>query len=133
MTCRLTLFCRADCWSTAVRKPVGNVNPDNQKIMGGCAVTAHLENCSTRCTKSRVHDASGFMDGYAWNVAPENVRITKEKWKVGGILYVAEYVMIPKAKGKGKMGAYAMKRLAVVFDEKLFGTIKSIVYWINYQ
>lgn len=36
----LTLFCRAEDCSTAVRKPVGKVKPESQKRMGGRAVSA---------------------------------------------------------------------------------------------
>lgn len=60
----LTLFCRADDCSTAVRKPVGKVKPESQKRMGGRAVSAQRENCSTRWHRSLVHDAKGFRDGY---------------------------------------------------------------------
>lgn len=62
----LALFLRAELCSTAVRKPVGNVNPLSQKTMGGFVVSAHLENCSTLCMRSRVHTASGFREGYAY-------------------------------------------------------------------
>ena len=61
----LTLFKRAEVWSTAVRKPVGNVKADIQKMVGGWAVMAHFSNCSTRCTRSRVQAARGFREGYA--------------------------------------------------------------------
>jgi len=61
-----TVLSLAEVWSTAVRKPVGNVKADSQKIMGGWADVAHFSNCSTRSTRSRVHDASGFIDGYAY-------------------------------------------------------------------
>lgn len=60
-----TLFWRAEACSTAVRKPVGKVKPDSQKITGGRARLAHSSNCSTRVAKSRVHEASGFCEGYA--------------------------------------------------------------------
>ena len=60
-----TLLRRAEVCSTAVRKPVGNVKPDIQKIDGGWAVVAHFSSCSTRTTRSRVQAASGFRDGYA--------------------------------------------------------------------
>lgn len=62
----LTLFWRAEDCSTAVRKPVGKVKPDSQKITGGRARLAHSSNCSTRRAKSRVHEANGFCEGYAW-------------------------------------------------------------------
>ena len=71
----LTLLSRADCCSTAVRKPVGNVNPDSQNTMGGCAVVAHFSNCSIRATRSRVQEASGFMEGYAYNHCGKCVKI----------------------------------------------------------
>ena len=58
------LFWRAADCSTAVRKPVGNVNALSQKIFGGCAASAHCAKWSTRATRSRVHDASGFIDAY---------------------------------------------------------------------
>lgn len=61
----LTLFWRAEDCSTAVRKPVGKVKPDSQKITGGRARLAHSSNCSTRIAKSLVHAASGFCEGYA--------------------------------------------------------------------
>ena len=61
------LFFLAAVCSTAVRKPVGNVKLESQNTIGGWAVVAHFSNCSTRSTKSRVHDASGFMLGYAYN------------------------------------------------------------------
>ena len=53
----------ADC-STAVRKPVGNVNALSQKIFGGCADSAHCAKWSTRAKRPRVHEASGFIDAY---------------------------------------------------------------------
>ena len=59
----LTLFWRAEDCSTAVRKPVGKVKPDSQKITGGRARLAHISNCSTRMAKSRVHEANGFCEG----------------------------------------------------------------------
>lgn len=58
-----TLFCRAHVCSTAVRKPVGKVKPDIQNITGWWAVVAHLANCSTRSTRSRVQLPSGLLDG----------------------------------------------------------------------
>lgn len=61
----LTLFCRAEDCSTAVRKPVGKVKPESQKRTGGRAVSAQRANCSTRWHRSLVHDAKGFRDGYA--------------------------------------------------------------------
>ena len=61
----LTLFFLAAVCSTAVRNPVGKVNADIQKRTGGWVVDAHLENCSTRTTRSRVHEPSGFLEGYA--------------------------------------------------------------------
>lgn len=60
-----TLFILADVCSTAVRKPVGKVKPDIQKMVGGWAVSAHLASWSTRITRSLVQAASGFRDGYA--------------------------------------------------------------------
>lgn len=59
------LFCRAADCSTAVRKPVGNVKALSQKIFGGCAASAHCAKWSTRATRSRAHDANGFIDAYA--------------------------------------------------------------------
>lgn len=59
----LTLFWRAEDCSRAVRKPVGKVKPDSQKITGGRARLAHSSNCSTRMARSRVHEASGFCEG----------------------------------------------------------------------
>ena len=58
-----TLFRRAAFCNTAVRKPVGKVNPDSQKSTGGWVLSAHLENCSTLWTRSLVHDPRGFMEG----------------------------------------------------------------------
>lgn len=58
-----TLFCRAHVCSTAVKKPVGKVKPDIQNITGWWAVVAHLANCSTRSTRSRVQLPSGLLDG----------------------------------------------------------------------
>ena len=49
-----------------MRNPVGKVKPESQKRTGGCVVVAHVENWSTRCIKSRVHDPSDFRDGYAY-------------------------------------------------------------------
>ena len=60
-----TWFCLAEVCSTAVRKPVGNVKADIQNTHGGRAVVAHLANCSTLWTRSRVHEAKGFIEGYA--------------------------------------------------------------------
>ena len=60
-----TVLSLADVCRTAVRNPVGNVKADSQKIIGGWEEAAHFSNCSTRSTRSRVHDASGFIDGYA--------------------------------------------------------------------
>lgn len=60
----LTPFVLEDCWSTAVRKAVGYVNPDSQKILGGWAVVAQVASCSTLIIRSFVQDASGFMEGY---------------------------------------------------------------------
>lgn len=62
-TDNLTLFCLADVCRTAVRKPVGKVKADIQKIVGGWAVTAHLASCSTLATKSLVQEPKGFIDG----------------------------------------------------------------------
>jgi hypothetical protein len=39
-----TLFCLAEVWRTAVRKPVGKVKADSQKTMGGWVVVAHFSN-----------------------------------------------------------------------------------------
>ncbi len=58
-----TLLSRAEVCSTAVRKPVGNVKPDIQKMVGAWAVVAHFSSCSTRWTRSLVHAANGFRDG----------------------------------------------------------------------
>ncbi len=60
------LLRRAEVWRTAVRNPVGKVNPDIQNTMGGWADDAHFSNWSTRAIRSRVQDARGFIDGYAW-------------------------------------------------------------------
>ena len=45
---------------------MGKVKPESQKRTGGCVVVAHLENWSTRKTRSRVHEARGLREGYAW-------------------------------------------------------------------
>ena len=57
------LFCRAHVWRTAVRKPVGKVKPDIQNMTGWWAVVAHLANCSTRRTRSRVQLPNGLLEG----------------------------------------------------------------------
>ena len=59
----LTLFALADVCNTAVKNPVGKVNADSQKMLGGCAVVAHFSKCSTLITKSLVQAASGFSEG----------------------------------------------------------------------
>ena len=58
----LTLFFLAVVCSTAVRKPVGKVNPEGQNRVGGAPVLAHLLICSIRATRSRVQAARGFME-----------------------------------------------------------------------
>ena len=59
------MFFLAAVWRTAVRNPVGKVNPESQKRTGGWVVVAHVENCSTRCRRSLVQDPRAFWDGYA--------------------------------------------------------------------
>lgn len=61
-----TLFFLAAVWSTAVRKPVGKVNPGSQNRTGGWVVMAHTENCSTRTERSLVQAPRGFCEGYAF-------------------------------------------------------------------
>ena len=58
-----TLFFLAAICSTAVRKPVGKVNPESQKRTGGWVVVAQVEICSTLTTRSLVHAPRGFNDG----------------------------------------------------------------------
>lgn len=60
-----TLFFLAAICNTAVRNPVGKVNPDSQNSTGGWVVVAQVAICSTLCTRSRVHAPRGFKDGKA--------------------------------------------------------------------
>ncbi|TNN76760.1 hypothetical protein EYF80_013009 [Liparis tanakae] len=59
----LTLYCRADDCSTAVRNPLGNVKLESQNRLGGWAVSAQRANSLTRRQRSLVHAARGFSEG----------------------------------------------------------------------
>jgi len=47
---------------TAVKNPVGKVNPESQNFTGGDKVVCQVVNWSTLWTKSRLHDPNGFND-----------------------------------------------------------------------
>ena len=64
-SCVHTLFFLAAVCSTAVRNPVGKVNPESQNNTGGWVVVAHVENCSTRPMRSLVQAPSGLREGNA--------------------------------------------------------------------
>ena len=47
-----------------MRKEVGSVKAESQKILGADAVLAQTPKCSTRNTRFLTHDPRGFSEGY---------------------------------------------------------------------